>query len=215
MTANKVLSEREAMKLRNFIRSNAGLDKKNLADTAQHYVNLASRAVAKWERIASGNGSDEKFRNCSFCLDTIGQNNGNVSCYDCPIYAITGSFSCKGTPYEEWESLNISSLDPSEIKKCTEQMINDHFTLMQESWPDREYVQQVTEEINQPTLLEEENPSSRLHLDTAPRSFGKYDIYTGLMMDIQIPKVREKARMRAMDEVVFLLDMLNVFEEMK
>ena len=72
-------------------------------------------SIKKWERIAAGEGEDGGWHDCDLCLYSYNQH-GFLSCTDCPVYADTGEWACRGTPQEEWEQ-HYDDMHPTESKR--------------------------------------------------------------------------------------------------
>ena len=55
-------------------------------------------SIRKWERIVTGEGVDNGWRNCPLCAAF----NKDEDCRGCPVRKSTGKNLCEGTPYEKW-----------------------------------------------------------------------------------------------------------------
>jgi len=78
-------------------------------------------SIAKWEKIASGVGSDKGTGNCPLCKIFYA-----AGCEDCPVFMQTGETDCWDTPFREWSGLGEPDTSGKLTDKNGKRALTDH-----------------------------------------------------------------------------------------
>ena len=69
----------------------------------EEVVKALKGSIEKWKKVAAGKASDEGPNNCPLCQLFF-----TDGCERCPVYEITGTYLCEGTPYDEWSAHQLT-----------------------------------------------------------------------------------------------------------